>query len=86
MVGETWWLWVAFGIVLAIMEVAIRVYVFIAIALASILTGVMLWLGVGPAAWMAADTLNAVAVCAGLSAVIWVGLRLSLGAPARHED
>lgn len=86
MVGETWWLWVAFGIVLAIMEVAIRLYVFIALAVASILTGVMLWLGVGPAGWMAQDPLNALSVCAGLAVAFWGGLRLGLGAPERSDD
>lgn len=84
--GETWWIWLAFGVVLAIMEVAIRLYVFLALALASLLTGLMLWLGVGPTGWMGQDTLNALAVCGGLAVAIWAGLRLSLGPPQRDED
>ncbi len=81
MVGETWWIWMAAAVVLATMEVAIRLYVFLALALASLITGVMLWLRLGPAEWMQADVANSLAVCAGLSVVFWVGLRLGLGAP-----
>ncbi|MGY6633939.1 MAG: NfeD family protein [Alkalilacustris sp.] len=86
MVGETWWVWVAFGLTLAIMEVAIRTYVFLAVALAAILTGVVLALEAGPAGWMAVQPLNAVLACAGLAAVIWLGLRFGLGPPSRSED
>ena len=84
--GETWWIWLAFGLVLAILEVAIRLYVFLALAIASVLTGVMLWLGVGPAGWVGAEPANALLVCGGLAAAIWAGLRLSLGPPPRDED
>ena len=86
MVGETWWIWLAFGVVMAIMEVAIRLYVFLALALAAMITGGMLWLRLGPAEWMAEDPLHALAVCAGLAAVFWVGLRLGLGAPRREGE
>ena len=86
MIAATWWVWIAFGLVLAIMEVAIRLYVFLAIALAAILTGVMLALGVGPGDWMTRTPLNAVWTCAALAAVIWLGLRFSLGPPPRDDD
>ena len=71
---------------LAILEVAIRLYVFLALAIASVLTGVMLWLGVGPAGWMGAEPANALLVCGGLALAIWGGLRLSLGPPPRDEE
>ena len=75
---NTWWLWLAFGVVIAIMEVAFPVYVFGSLALGSIATGLLLWSGLAPD-WMAADTVNALIVFAGLSVAIWLVLRLTLG-------
>ncbi len=76
---EAWWVWIAAGLVLAIMEVALPGYIFVGFALGSIATGLLLWSGQWPAAWMAADITHALAVFAALSVVIWLLLRLTLG-------
>lgn len=75
---NTWWLWLAFGVVIAIFEVAFPVHVFLGVALGSIATGVLLWSGLAPE-WMADSTVNALIAFSVLSAVIWVLLRLTLG-------
>jgi membrane protein implicated in regulation of membrane protease activity len=77
--NDTWWIWVAAGLVLAIMEVALPGYLFVGFALGSIATGLMLWSGIWPAGWMAEDVTHALLVCAVLSVAIWLGLRLGLG-------
>jgi membrane protein implicated in regulation of membrane protease activity len=76
---ESWWVWVAGGLVLAILEVALPGYIFVGFALGMISTGLLLWSGQWPAAWLAADIANALAFAAGLSVVIWLGLRMTLG-------
>ena len=75
---NTWWLWLAFGVVIAILEVAFPVYVFLGFALGSITVGLVLWSGLAPA-WMAADVANTLLVFAVLSAVYWLVLRVGLG-------
>jgi membrane protein implicated in regulation of membrane protease activity len=76
---ETWWIWVAAGMVLAILEVALPGYLFVGFALGAIGTGLVLWSGLWPSAWLAADLTHALAFAAGLSVVIWLLLRLTLG-------
>ena len=75
---NTWWLWLAFGVVIAIMEVAFPFYVFLGFSLSSLTVGLLLWSGLAPA-WMAAEVVNALLVFAVLSAVYWLVLRLTLG-------
>ena len=79
-VMDTWWLWIAAGIVIAIMEVAFRGFWFLGMSLGAIATGALIWSGIGPAAWMEAQTLNAVIAFAVLSAIAFGLLRLAFGA------
>ena len=75
---NTWWLWLAFGVVIAIFEVAFPGYIFVGFALGSISVGLLLWSGLAPA-WMAGDVVNALLVFAVLSVVFWLALRFTLG-------
>ena len=75
---NTWWLWLAFGVVIAIMEVAFPGYIFVGFALGAITVGLTLWTGLAPA-WMADSTVNALVVFAVLSVLFWLGLRTVLG-------
>lgn len=81
---ETWWIWVAFGIVLAIVEVALPGYVFLGLALGATLTGLLIWSGA--VGWLTADLVNALLAFAVLSALFWLGLRLLLGRPRRRDE
>lgn len=76
---ETWWLWVAGGLVIAILEVAMPGYIFVGFAIGAISTGLLLWSGQWPAGWMAEGITHALVVFAIISVVAWVLLRLVLG-------
>lgn len=76
---DTWWLWIAGAIVVAFMEVAFRGFYFLALAVGMLLTGLLIWSGVGPAGWMAASTANALLVCVALSVLAFALFRLGLG-------
>lgn len=71
---ETWWVWIAGGFVLGILEIMVPGYVFLGFALGAVLTGGLLWLGVLPA-----GTAVLLLVFALASLVAWLGLRAALG-------
>lgn len=75
---NTWWLWLAAGVVIAIFEVAFPGYIFVGFALGSIATGLLLWSGLAPG-WMVDSTVNALMVFAVLSLLSWLLLRFTLG-------
>ncbi|MFN3955539.1 MAG: NfeD family protein [Pararhodobacter sp.] len=75
----TWWVWVAFGLAVATLEVVVPGYVFVGFAIGAVLTGAAIGLGLPGGAWMAAAPLNAVVVFAVLSVVAWLSLRYGLG-------
>lgn len=46
---QTWWLWVAGGVALGVVELLVPGYVFLGFAIGAVLTGALVWLGVsGP--------------------------------------
>ncbi len=46
MLWQQWWVWIAGGIVLAVLEVLAPGYVLLGFAIGAVLTGILLWLGV----------------------------------------
>lgn len=74
-----WWAWVAAGVAIAILEVIMPGYIFVGIALGLVGTGVILWSGVWPAAWMDASFANALLVAALIALVAWLVLRKTVG-------
>lgn len=74
-----WWAWVAAGMAIAILEVLMPGYIFVGIALGMIGTGVILWAGVWPAAWMDASFANALLMAALIALIAWAMLRLTIG-------
>ncbi len=73
MAGE-WWIWVVAGLVLAIIEVIIPGYIFAGFAVASILTGGVIWLGL-----LGGSLPVALAVFAVISVISWALLRALFG-------
>lgn len=46
---QEWWVWIAAGVVLAILEVVVSGYVLLGFAVGAVLTGVLIWAGLlGP--------------------------------------
>ncbi|MFD1914059.1 NfeD family protein [Halodurantibacterium flavum] len=76
---EPWWAWLAAGLAVAILEVFVPGYLFVGFALGAILSGLLLWLEIWPALWMAEAFVNRVLVFALLSLVAWLLLRKILG-------
>ncbi|WP_442954451.1 NfeD family protein [Pararhodobacter sp.] len=75
----TWWVWVAAGLALAILEVVVPGYIFVGFALGAVLTGVLIGLGLPGSGWMLATPLNALLVFALMSLACWLILRRVLG-------
>jgi len=74
-----WWVWVAAGLGLAILEVLVPGYIFVGFALGAVLTGLMIGLGLPGSGWMVAQPLNTLVVFALLSLACWLVLRRLLG-------
>ncbi|WP_323035815.1 hypothetical protein [Pararhodobacter sp.] len=79
---ETWWVWVAAGLVLAILEVLVSGFLFAGFAVGAVITGVLIGLGIPGSGWMMASPFNALVVFAVLSAVAWLAMRMLVG--VRH--
>ena len=79
MLWSAWWLWVAAGIVLGIVELFVPAFFFAGFAVGGVLTGAWMGLGLPGGAWMAASPVNALVVFAVLSLVAWLALRRIVG-------
>ena len=68
------WLWIIAALLLALVEVLLPVWIFLGIALATLIMGVLILIGLwgGSFAW-------ALVATAILSGVIWYGLRKAMG-------
>ena len=71
---EHWWAWMVAGLVLAILEVALPVYIFAGFAVAAVLTGGLIWLGL-----LSGSLPAALAVFALVSVAAWAALRALFG-------
>ncbi len=74
-----WWVWVAAGLVLAILEVLVPGYVFVGFALGAVVTGAIIGLGLPGSGWMVVQPFNTLVVFAIMSLVSWLILRRALG-------
>lgn len=75
MIWQVWWVWVAAGFVIGIVEVAVPGFIFIGFAGGAIVTGMLIWAGL-----LAGSSLSVMlAVFAFASLVVWLGLRALLG-------
>jgi len=73
MIWEIWWVWVAAGLVLAILEVLAPGFIFVGFAVGAVVVGVLIAVGVVlTLPWL-------LVIFAVVSVLAWVGLRLGLG-------
>ncbi len=73
---QEWWVWVAAGLVLAILEVMVSGYVLLGFALGAVVTGLLIWAGLLGSTVAATLLVFAVASLAG-----WTLLRMVFGLP-----
>jgi membrane protein implicated in regulation of membrane protease activity len=74
-----WWVWVAAGLVLAIVEIFAPGFLFAGFAIGAVVTGAVMGLGIPGAGWLEASPINALLVFAVLSVVAWLAMRALLG-------
>ena len=74
-----WWVWIAAGLLLGIVEVIAPAFVFAGFAVGAVLTGIYMGLGLPGAAWMMASPFNALVVFAVLSLIAWLTMRRVVG-------
>ena len=74
---QEWWVWMAGGAVLAILEVAVSGFVLLGFAIGAALTGLLLWFGV-----LGGSLAVLLLVFAVASLIAWLGLRRAVG--VRH--
>lgn len=79
MMHELWWIWIAAGLGLAILELFVPGFLFAGFAVGAVLTGAVIGLGIPGSGWMLASPFNALVVFAVLSVVVWLVMRLMLG-------
>ena len=75
----TWWIWMAAGVVLAVLEVLLPSYVFLGFAIGAAVTGAVLLVGGPLAALLSASLPLLLVVFSVASLLAWIVLRLSLG-------
>ncbi|MDP2084485.1 MAG: hypothetical protein Q8K20_04750 [Gemmobacter sp.] len=73
MMWEAWWMWVAAGVAIGVLELLAPGYVFLGFALGAVATGALVGLG------LLGSLALALAVFGGLSLVAWAAMRLLLG-------
>lgn len=76
---EYWWVWIAGGLALAIVEVLVPGYLFAGFAVGAVLTGTIIGIGLPGAGWLLTSPVNALLVFAVLSLCAWLALRALLG-------
>lgn len=82
MMESLWWVWIAAGLALAILEVIVPGFLFAGFAVGAVLTGAIIGLGIPGAAWMSASLINALVIFAVVSVIAWLAMRRLLG--VRH--
>jgi membrane protein implicated in regulation of membrane protease activity len=74
-----WWIWVAAGLGLAILELFAPGFLFAGFAVGAVVTGAFIGLGLPGSGWLGASPVNALLVFAVLSVVVWLALRAVMG-------
>ena len=76
---DSWWLWIAGGLVIGILEVVMPIYVFLGFAIGALGTGLLLAIGGVASSWFAGSPGMTLLVFGLLSLAAWALLRLMLG-------
>ena len=74
MLWQAWWIWVAAGLGLAILEVLLPAYVFLGLAIGAAIVGILLALG-----FLGASLPWLLVIFSIVSLLAWIGLRKGVG-------
>ena len=74
-----WWVWIAAGLALAILEVLAPGFVFAGFAVGAVITGAIMGLGIPGSGWMGESLINALVVFAVISVIAWLAMRALMG-------
>lgn len=75
---DAWWVWMAAGLVLAILEVVVPGFIFLGFAIGAGIVGLILLIG-GAASWFGGSLALMLVVFAVLSLIAWLVLRRVVG-------
>ncbi len=70
----SWWIWVAGGLAIGVLELLAPGYIFLGFAIGAVLTGGLVWVGI-----LGGSLPVALAVFGALSLAAWAGMRALLG-------
>jgi Membrane protein implicated in regulation of membrane protease activity len=80
--ADLWWIWIAAGLALAILEVLLPGFLFAGFAVGAVITGAVIGLGLPGMGWMTGSLTVSLVVFAVISVVAWLAMRAILG--VRH--
>lgn len=76
---DVWWVWIAAGLVLAILELVVPAYIFLGFAIGAGMVGTLLMIGGPASAWFAGSTGLTLVVFGSASLLAWTALRRVMG-------
>lgn len=79
MMHDMWWVWIAAGLALAIVEVLVPGFLFAGFAVGAVITGVVVGLALPGMDWMTGSLTVSLVVFAVISVVAWLAMRAVLG-------
>jgi len=77
--GGLWWIWIAAGLALAILEIVVPGFLFAGFALGAVVTGVIIGLDLPGMGWMTGSLEVSLVVFAVISVVAWLVMRRLMG-------
>ncbi|MCB1389641.1 MAG: hypothetical protein KDK12_10955 [Rhodobacteraceae bacterium] len=77
--GDLWWIWIAAGLALAILEIIVPGFLFAGFALGAVVTGAIIGLGLPGMGWMTGSLVVSLVVFAVISVIAWLVMRRLMG-------
>ncbi|WP_370206212.1 NfeD family protein [Pararhodobacter marinus] len=76
---EFWWVWIAAGLGLAILEVIVPGFLFAGFAVGAVITGALVWVGLPSTEWIVDSLVLSLLMFAVISVAAWLVMRAVLG-------
>ncbi|PWE28344.1 hypothetical protein C4N9_13495 [Pararhodobacter marinus] len=76
---EFWWVWIAAGLGLAILEVIVPGFLFAGFAVGAVITGALVWVGMPSTEWIVDSLVLSLLMFAVISVAAWLVMRAVLG-------
>ncbi|MBN8294093.1 hypothetical protein JI664_19135 [Rhodobacter sp. NTK016B] len=76
---DFWWIWIAAGLGLAILEVIVPGFLFAGFAVGAVITGGLVWIGLPSTEWIVDSLVLSLLLFAVISVIAWLVMRAVLG-------